>query len=112
MPESRRITERIGPWIDAAIERHGQGEEICWETTIGPGPDGAPATMVLLWFPGAVLGTVINGSIGLHAPHLLTEAEADEVIAGSLERLRAERSRQIGSPAANGHRPSGLILPG
>lgn len=109
------LTERIGPWINAAIDNHAQGEKVGWETGLLPGPNGEALFTVFLWFPGAVLGTSLNGSFQIADPMGLTEDELDKIMVEFLRQLREARSQQIekrSGQSTNGHSPrSGLILP-
>lgn len=114
MSDSTRISTRLQPWVDAAVEKHAQGDSIVWEFGLGPGPQGQPMVSIVLWLPGAVMDTAINGIINISNPMQVTEENIDQIIGGTLEQLRAQRSQQLGAVPAglNGHRPSGLILPG
>lgn len=115
-----QITEKVGPWINDAITEHGQGEDISWEHSLMPGPDGQPNLMCVFWLPGAVVGTFVAGSVMFHTPPGLTAKEVNETVAEFLRQMREARSQQIAKDRAelagqNGHtsgqHPSGLILP-
>lgn len=111
------LTAKIGPWVDAAIDQHGLGENIAWEPALMPGDQGEAVYTVCLWFPGAVLGTIMAASFGVNDPLGATEEKVGEVIAEVFRELRERRSRQVslgngrGQHPPEGTRPSGLILP-
>lgn len=112
------LTTKIGPWVDAALDKHGQNENIAWESMLTPGRDGVAVYTICLWLPGGLLGTILTASFQVNDPLGATKEKIDEVIAEILRQLRENRSQQI-AEAGNGHhppedghtRPSGLILP-
>lgn len=114
------LTAKIGPWIDDALHRHGQGENIAWEAALLPTPEGQAAFTVFVWFPGAILGTSLTGSFQVGDPLNFTSEQVDAVISDFLEQLRQARSAQAGAPAApggpvtpprGGQTASGLLIP-
>lgn len=119
-----RVGTIIEPWMDAAIDKHGQGERVVWDCSIvpiqnSPHEEPKPTCAVMVWFPGPVLGTVVNGSFLIHNPLSTTEEEIDEVMASFLEQLRQARSQQLAqmheslaekSRTAQ-QQPEGLLLP-
>lgn len=111
---TNRIGDKIAPWVDEAITRHGQGEQIAWELALLPGPQGQPMPVLMFWVKGALLGSVVNGSIGLHDPLAIGHDDLVEAVRQFLEQMRQARSEQLqqqapASPHLNG---SGLLLPG
>lgn len=111
MPEARNLTATYTPLIDAAIAAHGQGEPICWESGLVPGANGAVVFVVFFWMPGAVLGTVVNGSMALANPLGSATTEfVDTEVARFLDAMRTERSKSVSG--LNGSPPSKIILPG
>lgn len=114
-----QITEKVTPWINAAVEEHGQGEDISWEPSLIPGNNGEAVYTIFFWLPGAVLGSVAHGSITIGNPMGLTQEGINGVVAKFLHDLREARSRDIearapqpSAPLPPGMHPSGLILPG
>lgn len=110
-----QISARIAPWIDAAIEAHGQGEPVHWDCALVPQP--APASagiMVAMWLPGAELGTHAMVMAIFQSPPTIDVALVDETVAGLLENLRASRSAELrrSLAAQNGHGHPGTPLPG
>jgi hypothetical protein len=108
------ITDRITPWIDAAIDEHGLGENILWEGTLLPGADGQPLYTIVVWMPGALLGTVSMGSF--QVPDILnfSEEATTEMITEFLRAMREARSQQIAQsapPPRGGQTPSGILIP-
>lgn len=111
------LTEKIGPWVDAAIDKHGQGENIVWASSLTPDQGRNPTFTITVWFPGGILGSTLLGSFQVNDPLGATEEKVSEVMAEFLRQLRENRSRQIAEsgnghrPPEDGHHPSGLILP-
>ena len=113
------ITAKIEPWMQAAIDKYGQGESIGWETALMPGQQGEPMFLVFIWFPGAVLGYTLNGSFHIADVLGVTEAFIDEAMRQGLEALRQARSSQIQqqaptaapAPARGSQTASGLLIP-
>lgn len=115
------VTEKVGYWIDAAIEEHGQGENILWETSMMPGPNQEPMVIVFLWFPGAVLGTTLNGSFPISDPLNITKPDMIEMMSEFLRQMREARSQilaqqateaaqQSTTPPRGAQTPSGLMI--
>lgn len=118
MAEAQNVTAMITPWVQAALERHGQGEALWWDTQYLATPDSNVVLLIVLWTPGPVLRTVMNAVRPVQAPSLLTEQSTTEVVRAMLEDLRTARSEALSGPLPdqNGQGvpqgPSGLILPG
>lgn len=112
------VTEKVGPWINAAIDKHGQGEAIFWEPGLLRGQHDEALYTVFVWFPGAVLGTTLGGSFQITNPVGVTEEEIDAILTEFLRQFREARSEVLAKQnghAQNGHgeQPgSGLIIPG
>lgn len=116
---THHLTERLTPMLDAAIDTHGHGENIGWESALMSGPQQEPIFLVFLWFPGAVLGTAINASFQIGDPVGITAEQVDAIIRDGLEALRQARSQQVaqqgpqtpaGAPRGS-QTPSGLLIP-
>lgn len=116
------ITEKVGYWIDAAIEEHGQGENILWEAIVMSGPQQEPLFTVFLWFPGALMGTTLNASFQLTDPLHIEKKDISEMMAEFLRHLREARSQilaqqnaaaqqQPPAPPGAPQTPSGLLIP-
>lgn len=126
MPDSAsRIADRITPWMEAAIERHGQGEQVVWEVSMVLAPDGLPVVIVSVWLHSGVVGSALPLVITIGNPMLLNAEEIDRAVAGALEEIRRRRSAFLAQQQAqqqaahdaqsNGHHeapPQGLVLPG
>lgn len=113
---TRRITDRFAEYVDAAIQRHGEGEEIFFETQIAPNDQGGVSLVLIVWLPAGVVGEYIVGSVAFHeAPPAVTAARVDENVMRFLAGLRGERSKAIGeahgTPYSAPQAQSGLILP-
>lgn len=116
---TRHITGRLAPMLDAAIDKHGQGENIGWETVLMPGPNQEPLMLVFLWFPGAMLGTTLNGSFQISNPVGITEEQVDAIIRDGLEAFREARTQQMAqqalqapaAPSRGSQTASGLLIP-
>lgn len=107
---THRIGDLIAPWMDQAIDDHGQGENIRWESAMLSNQQGQPTFAIVVWMPGAILGTVVNGSFVLANPMTVTAEDIDKLMAQFLHQMREQRSAQL--VKQNGHRPGGLIVPG
>lgn len=113
---SRRVTEIFAEAVEAAIGKHGQGEEIRWDTQLAPNDQGGISLVLVVWLPTGVVGEYLTGSIAFHEPPPAVTAErVDDNVAAFLSGLRAERAKVL-TAAQNGHGgppagPSGLILP-
>jgi hypothetical protein len=102
MSNSRRASARLGPWIEEAVERHRDGEDVLWELTTVPTEIGAMAPAIVLWIPAAVLGEVLSGL--LMAPDVIyvTAERVDKAVRMLLGQMRAERSRILKQVAEEG----------
>ena len=117
-----QVSEKIGPFVNDAIEKHRGGEKILWEPGLMPGPNGEALVICFFWMPGAVLGTIAQGSFAIHDPLNFTAKDADEVVAQFFREMRAARSGQLAeagtpippqgpAPIQRGQqRPSGLFV--
>lgn len=108
----RNLTSKLTPWIEKAIEANGQGEDILWQITVIPAPDGTIPVVLAIWLPGAILGTAISGAVMISNPFALDDPSVDRMIFQVLEQLRTQRSDQLSlepkntvSPLLNGVRP-------
>lgn len=114
-----KIDEVVGPWIDAAIDKHALGEKVVWESALLVGQHQEPIFTVFVWVKGAVLGTCINGSFQVVDPLSVEEAWIDGIMSRFLEELRQARSAQVqqaaqeatAGPQRGSQRPSGLLVP-
>lgn len=112
----RRVTDRFAEFVDAALQRHGEGEEIHWESQMAPNDQGGLSLVLIVWLPSGTVGDYLVGSAAFHGPPpALTAGRVDETVRAFLAGLRGERSKALtaaqngaGSPAAP---RSGLILP-
>ena len=113
MPDSRRAIDKIGPWVEKALDLHGHGEDIFWDTGIGPDQHGAPSLILVLWMPSGVVGTSIPMMINVANPLSLDEDTLVGAIGSALERTRQQRTSMLGGHTQNGSgpAPSGLYLP-
>lgn len=108
------LTAKIGPWIDSAIDNHANGEKVGWEAGLLPGQHGEAVYTVFVWFPGAVLGTSLNGSFQIADPMGITEEDVDKIMVEFLRQFREARSQALAQQNGHGQSgsaPSGLIVP-
>jgi hypothetical protein len=99
----RRLGERLAPWIEAAIDA--SGEDMTWEAAVTPGPQ-VPGLAVMLWAPGALLGTVVSVQLFLEKPSLVTEDDIAGVVRDAAEHVRQSRTQQLKvQSVSNGHGP-------
>ncbi len=110
---SHRITVRIEPLMDAALERHRGGDQVSWEMTLLPHPENQTPTIALFfWLAGPLLGNHIQGSAMLGNPVTVDDKEIDGIVEAMLGQMREARSQMLSQ--SNGqapHGPSGLIVP-
>lgn len=110
-----QIEEKVGPWINDAIAKHGRGENILWGMNLMPGQQGEAMAVCFFWVPGAVLGSVVQGSFAIKDPLHITEDEIEETVAEFLRQIREARSQQIEQESPqrpiNGQTRSGLYIP-
>lgn len=111
----------LAPWIDAAIDKHGGGENIRWESALMPmqeAPDQppVPVIVVFVWFPGALINMVINGSFQIRNVLSINEEEIDGLMVEFLRQMREARSQQLAahqkSIADQVHGQNGKVSPG
>lgn len=94
-----RLSTRIEPWIEEAVERHGQGENVGWEMGFTPTPQG-PGYVLVIWLPGPVIGQSMTGQVVVTSPNLMTAETADTIIHDTLEQLRSARSEALATVPA------------
>lgn len=114
MPDSRRAADKIAPWVEKALDLHGQGEDICWEAGIAPDQQGSPGLMIVLWMPSGLLGQAIPMIIHVGNPLHVTEDVLADAVRSSIEATRQERSKLLAHSNGAGPKPlgpSGLVLP-
>lgn len=90
-----QANEKIGPWVNDSIARHGQDENILWEPSLMPGQQGEAILICFFWMPGAAIGSTMQGSFAIHDPLGITDAEIDEVVADFLRQMRDARTEEI-----------------
>ena len=114
-----QVSEKIGPLINDAIHRHAGGEKILWEPSLMPGPNGEALVVCFFWMPGAVLGTIAQGSFAIHDPLNFGKKDAEDVVSSFFREMREARSGQISEAAPTQppeqvlrgqQRASGLII--
>lgn len=101
---TNRLTERIAPWVEAAVEASSAGDPITWEMTLHQIPSGGFGIALVLMMPGPILGSVIHSVAIINSPLSYTEKEAGEMVRNQIGNIRAERSRQLapGNGQGNG----------
>jgi hypothetical protein len=102
---SRRLTDRIAPWLDAAIERLTPDDDAVWDVTL-TNADQGPIIVLLVWMKGAVLGTVVHAAAMFGNPYGLTEDDVDRVLPQLIEALHEQRSSQLAEASPNGSAPT------
>lgn len=107
---SYRLTDQIARWVETAVNKHDAGEQIAWDISLAPAPNGV-AVLVVVLTPGAVLNTVIHTAHILQSPSVVTEDDLDDLIRKMIEALRAERSRALAGGNGGGQ-VEGLHVPG
>jgi hypothetical protein len=111
---NRRVTDRVAPFVEEALDRFGQGEDISWEAVLAPNDQGAMSLVLVFWMPGAVLGSRMVGSAAVqNDPSTITQEATVETVRRFLDEMRTARSTQVSKAAsAAPAAPSGLIVPG
>lgn len=99
---SFRLSDRLTTLVNEAIRTHGQGEDIVWEGTLMPTPDGGAQYVLFFWMKGAVLGSLAQGSFAVPNPMDLEADQFDDVFRQFVEQLRQARSAQIAQGAPQG----------
>lgn len=109
----QRVSEVLTPWITAALREHVLGDRVLWESSLAMTPSG-PAVLLVVYLPGLVLGTSIQGHIALTNPFAITRDAVYALVQQTLEALRAQRSQEAAmshdpppGPSLNGHGRSG-----
>lgn len=124
-PTYVRLTDQIVPWVQAAIEQHGQPDQVVWDAfpQMFPSPTNEGLITVVgvyAQMPGAVVGSTINASMAI-PPSGATRESVNDAVQQLLESLRRGRSEQLNvmeqqqmAAARNGSPSpaSGLIMPG
>lgn len=89
-----QASEKIGPWINEAIDRHWDGSPVLWEAGLAPNK-GSAALCCVFWIPGTTLGTVQQGSFLIHNPLGATKADIDKTVADFLAHMRAAQAEDL-----------------
>lgn len=97
---SRRLSTVLGEWLEAAFEKHANGERFMWEMTVSgkqmvPGQQPLPVLMVVVWMPSATLGEVQNGSFLLTNPIGVDEDTIDGIVHEFLDQMLQARSQSL-----------------
>jgi hypothetical protein len=105
---TRNVTERIGPWVEAAIDTYGEGDVAGWCCVPVPAP--LPVVIglaLMLWIPSAhELGTHLVGQRLFESPPTLDEAAVTSGVRELLAGLREARSKGLRrSQASQNGRP-------
>jgi hypothetical protein len=106
---SHRLTDRIAPWIDQAVDAHAGGDQVSFEMSLHQIPNGGFGLAVVLFMPGAVLGSIIHSVSIVGHPLGMTEEEAGGMVRSMIENLRMERSKQLAG--GNGHSAQEILPP-
>lgn len=101
---SRRLTDRIAPWIETALERQVGEEEAEWDVTLATNADQGPVLMLLIWMKGAVLGSVVHAAVMFGNPYGLTQEDVDRMVPQLVEALREQRTAQLAGGNGSAHR--------
>jgi len=92
---THRMSERIAPWIEKAVESQSAGDSVLWEMALHQIPNGGFGLALILTMPGAVIGSVIHSVSIIGHPAGLTEVEANDMVRQMIENLRTQRSKQL-----------------
>lgn len=110
MPDSKRFTDKIASWVEAAIEASGE-HSMLWEVGVHPGPDGAPIVALAMWTSAEVIGKVIPLVITVGNPLLLNESTLATAVTAAIENGRQQRSARLTKPVPIPSSRSSLLLP-
>lgn len=105
-----QLSAIVGPWVEEAISRHGEGERVLWDMTLALSGSG-PAYCLVMFMPGAIVGTHIHASMIVTNIAAITQPDIDDLVAKLLEGVRQQRSQQLEqvhhplapAPGANGN---------
>jgi hypothetical protein len=106
-----RMTERVTPWIEAALKEHALGQRGTWEVSFGMAqtPQGMIAVLMLyLAIPAALIGSVHAHITQMPLPAV--EANVKEAVRQMTTELLERRKAELATP--NGHVPGPLHVPG
>lgn len=112
-----RLTEKVLPWIEEALEQSAPGEEIDydWVVTQMVGPDGNPVLMgmVQLHMAGWLVGQRISMAAFLLNPAQASSEAIANVVRQILEMYRTHRSAALAQqgPMNGEGQVAGLTLP-
>jgi hypothetical protein len=115
-----RISTTIEPFVDAALNDHALGEDVLWEGSIQPAPDGTAVFVLCFWLPDVVLGRLLQGSFAIQNPTKIEADEITDVVHDFLRQMHEARSQNLAKETAEVvpptplHRgqqtPSGLVI--
>lgn len=110
-----RLTEHVTPMVEQAVEAASDGEEIVWDLSVTPGPDGGIALAVALWTKSALLGQRDSGVLLVaNVIDMIDAPDAQERINAAVRNfidgtMRAARSQQLAQQNGHGQSGPGLI---
>jgi hypothetical protein len=91
---SKQATRKIAPWVDKAIEAHGNGEQVLWESGLVPGQQNV-VLVLLFWLPGLTPDSIIQGSVPIENPIAITEEQIDDILSRFLFEMKQARSKAL-----------------
>ena len=109
MAESRRASEKIGAWVQKALD--GTSEAMEFEVTVMPDAQGTPALAVLFWAPSPLLGQALTLVLMIGNPLQVDEEGIGTAVHQIVEQARAQRSQMLAQSNGHGQPGQGLITP-
>lgn len=109
-----RLTNKVHPWVQTALQKHSEGEDIEYELMAGPHPQWGVVCILFISIPSFVLGEVVGATMPFN-PNGAEQERLTEEIRLFLADMRAQRAEaaQAQIDAAQQQPPltSGLIVP-
>lgn len=107
---SSRLSTIVAGWMDEAVAKHGDGENVLWDMTL-INTEAGPGFFVTLFLSGAVVGTYLHNGVLLANVAAMRTEDAETLVRDVLEGLRQQRSQQLAEIYApqgpNGSAPLG-----
>lgn len=109
----QRLIPIIEPMISDAFERLSLGDDVIWEITVVPNPQGGGVVpLLIVSLKGVLINSVLQGfaPLLLHNPFAANQEQIDNQVQIILEGLRNARTEQAKMP--EGMPPAGQTLNG
>jgi hypothetical protein len=95
---SKRLMTRFEPLIEAAVEKHAQGEEITWEASFGMHPQAGPSIILGVFMPSPIIGDYLTALNVIGPAPKISDEQIEEAVRGGIESLREARTQALQAP--------------